>query len=83
MTIFLLFPFTRLVHVWSGFGAIGFLFRSHQVVRSRRLNVPAGNDVPGQPQPRAVSPRSVPAATRPPVRPAPAIAVTLTKPETQ
>ncbi|HLL10853.1 MAG TPA: respiratory nitrate reductase subunit gamma [Rubrivivax sp.] len=83
MTIFLLFPFTRLVHVWSGFGAIGFLFRSHQVVRSRRLNLPAGNDVPGQPQPRAVSPRSVPAATRPPVRPAPAIAVTLTKPETQ
>ncbi len=42
MTIFLLFPFSRLVHVWSGFATIGFLFRPHQVVRSRRLNVPAG-----------------------------------------
>jgi nitrate reductase gamma subunit len=81
MTIFLLFPFTRLVHVWSGFGAMGFLFRSHQVVRSRRLNVPAGHNVPGQP--RALPARSVPAATpRPPVRPAPAIAVNITKPET-
>ena len=43
MTIFLLFPFTRLVHVWSGFATIGFLFRPHQVVRSRRLNLPAGH----------------------------------------
>ncbi len=49
MTIFLLFPFSRLVHVWSGFATIGFLFRPHQVVRSRRLNVPAGYDMPGQP----------------------------------
>ena len=40
MTIFLLFPFSRLVHVWSGFATVGFLFRSPQVVRSRRLNVP-------------------------------------------
>ena len=49
MTIFLLFPFSRLVHVWSGFATIGFLFRPHQVVRSRRLNVPADRNVPGQP----------------------------------
>jgi nitrate reductase gamma subunit len=49
MTIFLLFPFSRLVHVWSGFAAIGFLFRPHQVVRSRRLNVPAGHNLPRQP----------------------------------
>ena len=49
MTIFLLFPFSRLVHVWSGFATISFLFRPHQVVRSRRLNVPAGHNQPRQP----------------------------------
>jgi nitrate reductase gamma subunit len=49
MTIFLIFPFSRLVHVWSGFATIGFLWRPHQVVRSRRLNVPAGRNDPGQP----------------------------------
>ena len=27
MTIFLLFPFSRLVHVWSGFATVGYLFR--------------------------------------------------------
>jgi len=41
MTIFLLFPFSRLVHVWSGFGTVAYLFRPYQLVRSRRLNVPA------------------------------------------
>ena len=35
MTLFVLFPFTRLVHVWSGFGSIAYLFRPHQVVRKR------------------------------------------------
>jgi nitrate reductase gamma subunit len=49
LTIFLLFPFSRLVHIWSGFAAAGFLFRPYQVVRSRRLDVPAGHDLPGQP----------------------------------
>ena len=49
MTIFLLFPFSRLVHVWSGFATIGYLFRPHQVVRSRRLNVPAGHNLPRPP----------------------------------
>ncbi|WP_311222994.1 MULTISPECIES: respiratory nitrate reductase subunit gamma [unclassified Acidovorax] len=49
VTIFLLFPFSRLVHVWSGFGAVTYLFRPHQVVRSRRLNVPAGQNLPAQP----------------------------------
>ena len=44
MTIFLLFPFSRLVHVWSGFAAVAYLFRPYQVVRSRRLNLPAGHD---------------------------------------
>jgi nitrate reductase gamma subunit len=46
MTIFLLFPFSRLVHVWSGFGSIAYLFRPYQVVRSRRLNLPAGHNTP-------------------------------------
>ena len=48
MTIFLLFPFSRLVHIWSGFAAAGFLFRPYQVVRSRRLNLPAGHNQPPQ-----------------------------------
>ena len=49
MTIFLLLPFSRLVHVWSGFAAAAYLFRPYQVVRSRRLNVPPGQNLPGQP----------------------------------
>lgn len=48
MTIFLLFPFSRLVHIWSGFAAVGYLLRPYQVVRSRRLNVPAGHNQPPQ-----------------------------------
>ncbi len=47
MTIFLLFPFSRLVHVWSGFASIAYLFRPYQLVRARRLNVPAGQNQPG------------------------------------
>ena len=46
MTIFLLFPFSRLVHVWSGFATVAYLFRAQQVVRSRRLNVPDGQNQP-------------------------------------
>ena len=49
MSIFLVFPFTRLAHVWSGFGTVGYLLRPYQVVRSRRLNVPAGHNQPRQP----------------------------------
>jgi nitrate reductase gamma subunit len=41
MSIFLIFPFTRLVHVWSGFGTVAYLVRPYQVVRSRRLGVTA------------------------------------------
>lgn len=36
MTLFLVFPFTRLVHVWSGFGTLAYLVRPYQVVRTRR-----------------------------------------------
>jgi nitrate reductase gamma subunit len=46
MTIFLLFPFSRLVHVWSGLATIAYIFRPYQLVRSRRLNVPAGHNRP-------------------------------------
>jgi len=46
MTIFLLLPFSRLVHVWSGIAALAYLFRPYQIVRSRRLNVPAGQNLP-------------------------------------
>jgi nitrate reductase gamma subunit len=35
MTLFVLFPFTRLVHVWSGFAAVSYLTRSYQIVRQR------------------------------------------------
>ena len=46
MTIFLLLPFSRLVHVWSGFASLAYLFRPYQVVRSRRLNLPPGHNTP-------------------------------------
>ena len=46
MTIFLLFPFSRLVHVWSGLATVVYLFRPYQLVRSRRLNVSAGQNLP-------------------------------------
>ena len=46
MTIFLLFPFSRLVHVWSGFASLSYLLRPYQVVRSRRLNLPPGHNQP-------------------------------------
>ena len=36
MTIFLVFPFSRLVHIWSGFGALAYLARPYQLVRARR-----------------------------------------------
>jgi len=35
MSLFVIFPFTRLVHVWSGFGALSYLGRAFQLVRPR------------------------------------------------
>ena len=46
MTVFLIFPFTRLVHVWSGFGTLAYVLRPYQLVRARRLNVPPGQNEP-------------------------------------
>jgi len=40
MTLFLVFPFTRLVHVWSGFGTLAYVVRPYQVVRTKRRIVP-------------------------------------------
>ncbi len=58
MTIFLVFPFTRLVHVWSA--PVWYLGRpGYQVVRSRR---PARKPVAARPQPAT-------AAVRPAARP--------------
>jgi nitrate reductase gamma subunit len=34
-TIFLVFPFTRLVHVWSGFASALYVLRPYQIVRQR------------------------------------------------
>jgi len=36
LTVFLIFPFTRLVHIWSGFAAVFYLFRPYQLMRTRR-----------------------------------------------
>jgi nitrate reductase gamma subunit len=35
LTLFLLFPFSRLVHIWSGFATVGYLGRAYQIVRTR------------------------------------------------
>jgi len=68
MSIFLVFPFTRLVHVWSGFGAIAYAFRPYQMVRSRKLNLPQNHTQPQLQPTQAVAapqintPRGTPAA---------------------
>ena len=36
ISVFVIFPFTRLVHVWSGFGSATYLGRSWQLVRPRK-----------------------------------------------
>ncbi|MBK5104274.1 MAG: respiratory nitrate reductase subunit gamma [Burkholderiales bacterium] len=38
LTIFLVFPFTRLVHIWSGFASVFYLLRPYQLVRGRGGN---------------------------------------------
>lgn len=35
-TIFLVSPFTRMVHIWSGVGTLAYLVRPYQIVRTRR-----------------------------------------------
>jgi len=35
-TLFLISPFTRMIHIWSGVGALAYLFRPYQIVRTPR-----------------------------------------------
>lgn len=35
LSVFLFFPFTRLVHIWSA--PVGYLFRAYQIVRAKRV----------------------------------------------
>ena len=35
-TVFLVSPFTRMIHIWSGAGALAYLFRPYQIVRTPR-----------------------------------------------
>ncbi|GMU72811.1 MAG: nitrate reductase subunit gamma [Burkholderiales bacterium] len=50
LTIFLVFPFTRMAHIWSGFATVAYLFRPPQLVRTRGRNpresfpAPAGDE---------------------------------------
>ena len=39
MSLFAIFPFTCLVHVWSGFASVGYIARPWQVVRSRKIGI--------------------------------------------
>ena len=41
-TIFLISPFTRMIHIWSGVGTLSYLFRPYQIVRTphTRAKVP-------------------------------------------
>src|SRR5262249_15896758 len=33
-TVFLISPFTRMIHIWSGAGTLAYLFRPYQIVRT-------------------------------------------------
>ena len=50
MSIFLIFPFTRMVHIWSGFATVYYLIRPAQIVRTRRQRVshPRGTAATGK-----------------------------------
>jgi nitrate reductase gamma subunit len=58
MTVFLVFPFTRLVHVWSGFGTLAYVVRPYQVVRTRRVLTP--QRAPQQAATPATMPQGIP-----------------------
>ena len=72
MTVFVIFPFTRLVHVWSGFATLAYALRPYQLVRSRRLNLPAGHLASRRTMPMPAPRGSMPAAA--PVVQAPVVA---------
>jgi len=64
MSLFLVFPFTRLVHVWSGFGTLAYVVRPYQVVRTRRTLRPQ----PARPAQPAPEPAPQPAPVLAPTR---------------
>ena len=68
MSIFLIFPFTRLVHVWSGFASVGYVLRPYQVVRSRRLGVTRQAAPRQQPQ-AAQTPKTLSQPAKPVAKP--------------
>lgn len=39
LTVFLIFPFTRLVHIWSGMATLVYVLRPYQLVRARKRQV--------------------------------------------
>ncbi len=39
LTIFAIFPFTRLVHIWSGLASVVYLFRPYQIMRTRHRSL--------------------------------------------
>jgi nitrate reductase gamma subunit len=43
LTIFLIFPFSRLVHIWSGLASVAYVTRAYQVVRQRGKKPVTGN----------------------------------------
>lgn len=47
LTIFLIFPFTRMVHIWSGFATVYYLFRPAQIVRTRARTARTGRPAAG------------------------------------
>jgi nitrate reductase gamma subunit len=61
MTLFLVFPFTRLVHVWSGLGTVAYLLRPYQLARSRRTDLGAGTPATPRQAPTVQEPRTAPA----------------------
>jgi nitrate reductase gamma subunit len=65
MTMFLIFPFTRLVHVWSGFGTLAYIVRPYQLARSRRLGLRASQGaLPSGVAPQPAAPRHAPQPLR-------------------
>jgi nitrate reductase gamma subunit len=49
MTIFLLFPFSRLVHIWSGFASLTYLFAPVPAGALAPLEPAAGQNQPQRP----------------------------------
>jgi nitrate reductase gamma subunit len=43
LTLFLIFPFGRLVHIWSGLASVAYLTRPYQLVRQRGRRASAGS----------------------------------------